>query len=1253
MSKKLNFTQFYLLIFILASLLCPIGEVLASDIKEIKKLKPLYIETLLMDNGKANSVIVTPADRYKNEAALLQRELQKAGGSVIPIVSDKTSPEEILKTTHVIVLGNMATNTFIEKLYRQEYVILDLKYPGTGGYNVRSLHNPYGTGRNVIFLGGSDDAGIKAATDVFIHEIKPGNVVKVGWLMKIKISPSFSLPVINANNPKWDVQSWQDSWRITSSGKTGYPPATYFGWNPISIAATLYYMTGEKQYLDCFLELAMPDPRRVPAVLKSSEAFTDPKDPFVKNYHYLTHRTDIIWDLIEESPLLSDTERLFITNKLLLHQRELDPKNTYSVPNGDRHSLYHMLSIYTGSRYFAKYYPNILWNKRINNVRQAFMSLINNPTWGERDTLEWVSTSTEPVFEFFALDGYDEFVKSDTARTMMRALEILMTGDDIDYYNKFISISLLHKAAYLLNDSRYIWMARNLGFDFNVFRIGQSYWPADNVKIAPPTDIINKLLVFYLAKTDWEQAKTAVPLKNAFQVLAYRNGLTAADDYFLLDGFNGMGRNPSHINNLTRLRMFHGKNILGGYSNDISIWRNGMVDSYVAKSAGIKDSLTVSGAAFVHTEVPDAMSSNWQRYIFYQPQMTIVIDKVTARDEGLFDVQCLWQFGADIKYLNAPFRWVSLNNGTRLTTTADALTIIDQKSVSESFTGKLTVNENIMFANIFHHALKLQSITEIKPGAYSVSGVEDAFVSVGGYSSSLASLIADFVYLGKQKVMLANATEISFKNEALIKSDKPVTCLWEFENDELTIKGQIGSKIVIKGKDGLKQITLDKNEISVSVSVSPNTLIQIEAFIDQNHISLKSEKVRRVEPQISAGSELRPLWTIKLKDAVSHIGIAESDSTFNIWVATNGKATSNIVQLDQSGKITNEISNSAKVLSIFTPQTKSQKKAFSILIGDSEDQLKAFSKEGKELWRVKAASHDSFKIGDRYEAPWFTDPRPPYNMKGIYSICIADLGDNGKEEIVIGRPSTLEFRSLKGDLIESVPTRWGNNTALAVLRDRGSSSKESLLLAGKFFTGNPQLSGVNINHKNVSDKLFAELLPGYTNMHAWLQRGISQILTSDLNKDGVDDVVYTISGNWNELRVYDGKTRTPVWIRYFGPDKTGKSFMRGLVISDLRGNGSNIIVSGTKNGWLSAFSTTGDLLWQHHFETSISAMNVSIDERRLIVGCENGEVFFVNAKGESTTITNFGVSVTAISSYENHLFLAGENGEIRSYIVKD
>ena len=196
----------------------------AQQPQKIAKLKDLCIDTVLVANGEPQAAVVAPAgERYADAVRTIQGAVKRCGGTALPVLRDVTNPEDVLKQHNAIVLGNMATNPFVEHMYWQWYVLLDLKYPGRGGHVVRSLHNPCGTGRNVIWIGGSDDEGVSAAAKVFADLLKPGEPLKVGWLMKIQLGDGMTPPKIGDDVPGWSVYSWRDSWRQVGGQEDGLP----------------------------------------------------------------------------------------------------------------------------------------------------------------------------------------------------------------------------------------------------------------------------------------------------------------------------------------------------------------------------------------------------------------------------------------------------------------------------------------------------------------------------------------------------------------------------------------------------------------------------------------------------------------------------------------------------------------------------------------------------------------------------------------------------------------------------------------------------------------------------------------------------------------------------------------------------------------------------------------------------------------------------------------------------------------------
>ena len=1247
--------NFHFLLLLSAVVLLP-AQSQEAEYRHIQDLKELYLTTLILDKGKPGIVIVAPHDsRYREAADIIRGRIEELSGVSIPSYDDDCVPEEILKEHNVIALGNMATNAFIEHMYRQWYVLLDLKYPGKGGYVVRTLHNPYGTGHNVIFVGGSDDAGVKEAARVFSDLLKPEDPLRVGWIMKIKLGAGMNPPEISTGNPKWVVYSWEDSWRKTKSGEAiGYPPSTFFGWNPISIAGILYYMTGEKRYLDCFKTMAMPNPGNVPVINRASDAFNDPLDPLVKNDHYRSHLVDCVYDLIEESPLFTDAERLYMTNKLLEHQYAYDPNNTYSQPNGNRHGVWHMMNIYTGSRYFSKYYPDPVWNQRISNVRKGFNSFLNNPTWAGDDTLGWLSTFIEPVFDFFLMDGDERFLKSSTAKTMMQGLEILMTGAEVDDYNRCVPASLLYKAAYMLKDSRYIWMAEQLGFDLDIFRIGQSFWPRDAIAAAPPTDLANRVIIYPLAKTDWEKTKREIPLEDGFQLLSYRSGLRQADDYFLIDGFFGTGTNPYHIGAIKLLRMFHGRTILIGYANDLDILCDGMADPDVGRSVALRKYMGLEDMAYLEMDVPNMVFSDWKRHFVYLKDYgAIVIDTITSKKHGTFDMTCSWELSGKIAARFEPSRSVLTANGTRLASAGILIQPSDGNIVQEKFTGYLKEGEALAFANILVNDRDRKSIEKMADKAYLITGTERAFVSAGDYVSDDLNIKAEFAFLDKERILLIGAEELVLKGRVIFQSDRPVACLWRLKEQKLDVQARQSCNLTLATDSPVNFSGLTEGEHTYArVEPVPQLINTIANVLKELKPKVDGEK--RVGSETKRAMTNQPsVWSLSLGGGVTHLGFSNAYRGGNLWVVTKEESYSRISKVSSDGKILKSIKIDTEILSLWTSKDQKEHRAFEVLVGCKDDTVRAFSDQGEEIWRFQTAIHPSFKIGDRYDAPWFTDPGPPRNMKGVYSILVDDLWNKNIEEIVIGRPCTVEFHELNGKLIKSVPTKWGNNTSLAMLKNPGAF-KQRVLLVGKFYTGFPGLSVINGGDENISDNFCTGALPpGYLLMDAWLQRGLSHMLVDDLDGDGVDEVIMNLSGHWNELRVYNPakSIRMPLWVQYFGPDKPKGDFMRALEVLDLDGDGLKEIIVGMKNGWVCAFDYHGHPVWQKHFESAIEAMDILSKKDRIVAGFENGNISILDGHGTAVHVDKLASSVHTLICIDETLFVGSEEGNLRKYEI--
>lgn len=609
----------------------------------IPKLKDLHLTTPIVADGRPAAVIVAPpGGRYAAAVGAIRDAVREITGVELPVVADDAPAVPF--ETNLICLGNRSTNRTLNRLYDLYYTLLDLKYPGPGGYAVHSLHNPFGNGLNALLVGGSDDAGVVAAAQVLVEKLRAagggrGNLT-VGWLQEIRLSPQYSVPDNLA-----EVEIWEAS--------AGYRSTGYFGWNSISKRMALYYMTGDPKHAREALRLAFPDAAAIAELAATDgEQIENKTDPLAGPYHYNAHLMILFWDLIEESPIFSDEERLKVTQafaRQLLHRRE---EGVYQLTEpgeavGSRHGQYSALSLYTLGRYFNTYYPDPVWRQCLNGARLHFAPLLQS-AWvaGENDNLFWFNTGIAPIFSYIVLSGDRGPLESGAAAELLRAQELLISGLEPDWALNSAALDYLNKVAYLTGDGRWLEYRRRTGVPTDGFRLGQSFWPDETLTPRQPEDLVGRWGFKLLPEPHWFARRNGFEPHESFEFGSFRSAPDATGDFILLDGFNGASRNPYHTFAILELRIA-GLTVLGrqAYHNQVLTKADGMVEPRVAMDAALRHHSVTGGVAAAIAEVPGAAFCNWRRTLAQRVgRYALVVDDLTFRtDSRNMEVQTLWQ----------------------------------------------------------------------------------------------------------------------------------------------------------------------------------------------------------------------------------------------------------------------------------------------------------------------------------------------------------------------------------------------------------------------------------------------------------------------------------------------------------------------------------------------------------------------------------------------------------------------------------
>lgn len=611
------------------------------------KLKDLHLTTALVSGGKPAVTIVAPA-AYAAEGRSLQETIREVTGVTVPVVAD-TAPEAALPLranlplqANLILLGNRSTNRTIAGLYDCAYTFLDLKYPGPGGFVVRSLHSPFGDGRNVLFAGGSDLAGVQAATAALRDLLraaggKPGDLA-VGYLCRLKLSPDYTIP-----DDLKQVEIWEASRMYGSSG--------YFGWNMVSKNMALYYMTGEEKYLREFLRLAFPDAAAIKEIEDyDGERIETKADPLAGPYHYAAHMMVELWDLIEESPALTDAQRLRVTNSLArqLTHRVVEGVYGATAPGtcvGDRHADWSAFALYVLGRYFNRDYPAPVWQRCLQAADQYF-STLTRTYWmaGYNDHLFWFTSYYDPMLNYLLLSGKREPAMLQNLRRALESQEVLSTGLESDWGVQASSLSMLGKAAYILGDGRWLYFRERTGLNTDVFRLGQSFWPGPELPVAAPTDLVNKWTIHWMPEDMRKARATGFAADQSFRWGSYRSELGSGGDYLLLDGYNGAGRNPYHTFDVLELRL-GGATLLKGYHNQVLSSADGMVEPQVAMDGALLHHDVTGGTVAAVAEVPKLPFATWRRSLAQRVgRYALIVDDLGFRtDSDNLKLETTWE----------------------------------------------------------------------------------------------------------------------------------------------------------------------------------------------------------------------------------------------------------------------------------------------------------------------------------------------------------------------------------------------------------------------------------------------------------------------------------------------------------------------------------------------------------------------------------------------------------------------------------
>ncbi|MFP3903065.1 MAG: hypothetical protein ACLFWB_02365 [Armatimonadota bacterium] len=579
-----------------------------------------------LDLAAPEGVTVVTADGADETAEAVRQTLEDRGVDAQIVKPAAINLHEASRD--LILLGNLATSEACEHLYRNYYTFEDLYFPGAGGYVLRPLVNPLGTGNNMLVVGASDLAGLQRGAERLIEQIEAADDV-LRCDVEVEIGEGYR-------------------------GHTHFPWPAKPPWDEIADAAN-YLKSGDLKHARRYRQYVL-------------DHWFDPDHRKWRHLFYITKT--LSWELMHTCEVFSDEERLKITNELLKHLRG-DQGFKYGglrTDNGmikENHATRAARAFYFGWRHFDKYYSDNIpaelqlwrrclkefWTLCLSSFRSREDSLSQHALGGSMDNTLDIS--------FMEPEWSADFWSSERPHLMGRRCIIIsnnmgqtvMLGDTnaTDY-----ATSLFSKFAYALDEGAYQFMidkrdhmVTSTDEPMRGFNVGvQPRLPDDHIglSICPGDPLYFKTEINY---------RMGVNAEEGFDKLAFRSGFDPDDEYLMLDGVSCGTHSYDDVNTIGEFSDNNRRWLIAidrlkgpsmAFHNGVTVARDGLGAKKHGEAARLLNSAEGDGWAYTATSVPRYNGVDWNRHIIWlSGDYFFVLDEMQAIEPGEYSFVLGWR----------------------------------------------------------------------------------------------------------------------------------------------------------------------------------------------------------------------------------------------------------------------------------------------------------------------------------------------------------------------------------------------------------------------------------------------------------------------------------------------------------------------------------------------------------------------------------------------------------------------------------
>ncbi len=633
-------------------LLTAVGGAFAAEIPPVPPLKTFYTEVPIVHGGASDCLIaVPPGDEYAQVGQKLAAAIKQVSGADVEVKDASKLSAEVLAESNMILVGYFANNPLIGRLYDQYYVGLDTRWPGPGGYVIRTVHDAAGTGTSSICLSGADRAAVNKATDDFISTLPEKGDIAYPHTVKV---------VLPNDAPAYKSAPEKIAGRIAAAEGKNFAAAASI-WKGAGVS---YFRTGNPDDLEVFKGV-------VPHVLKAGRELDR-----LRAIHSMVGLFSA-WDGMEEAAQFSTEERAEITAALweLTCRCEMFGIGPVDSPVPPGNNLNGRAAA-DMARYWHKYYDldaGGLWtwlNSAVRSGAKFWRGVEDCPGYGG---------STVADFLHYMLPlGCEEFWEDGTAQKLGDYGLAVMNnlgghagfGDTSAFMNPGHWPLILRTLAWKLRDGRYLAFEPRFrtrpveGFFESTYSQDElEPQPADHVMgvhVIPLPDWVydNRDRLLNTAPSFMNPVLGAIappPREECFDKITFRTSTDAEDQYLIVGGIShGYHAHPD--GNAIIEFTDNGRYCLwdSGYfipdtieHSTLVVFRDGMFQP-VPRLTGLAVRGDLNSVGTTQTYLNGYNGTNWRRNIIWKKEKYfLVIDEVEAVEPGNYSLLAVLKTMAD------------------------------------------------------------------------------------------------------------------------------------------------------------------------------------------------------------------------------------------------------------------------------------------------------------------------------------------------------------------------------------------------------------------------------------------------------------------------------------------------------------------------------------------------------------------------------------------------------------------------------